>query len=74
MENARRLKAAQEAAELECQANLAHQAAIEEQKRIAAENAEKQKMAEAAAKLAVEQAEASQLLASVFNSKGNVHR
>ena len=74
LENARRLKAAQEAAELEREANLTRQAVIEEQKCIAVENAEKQKMAKAAAKLAVEQAEASQLLALVFNSKGNVHR
>ncbi len=54
-------------AEFERQAKLAHEAAVKEQRRLAAAEAAKRKADEAAAKLAAEQAEAAQLLQSMFN-------
>ena len=58
----------------EIRAKLAHDEAILEQERITSENFAKRKSAEAAAKLAAEQAQSAELLASIFNSKKSVHR
>jgi hypothetical protein len=55
-------------------AQLAHDEAILEQERITSENLAKQQAAEAAKKLAVEQAQSAELLAAVFSPKNGARR